>query len=149
MISTIENLKNTESTIEILYNDRYGASFYLTADATDLFNQIMKNLDINFKPCTYDDIKIKRHEPILVQLYHEMANNFSCGNTIKSQFISKKYENYYSISNDYGLESVIINYDKYKTDLIKSILKNTMTNDEKIAELNSIFFDLNFLSNVI
>jgi hypothetical protein len=59
--------------------------------------------------------------------------------------MDKIYEKYYDIEEYDGLESVIINYDKYNLDKIKNkineILQSKINNDEKISELEK------FISN--
>lgn len=127
-----------EETIEVLYNDCYGG-WGVSKKAIKLYNDRMKKINPehkNIKDCI--DIWNKRHDPVLVEIFHELGSNFNGGkyNNSKIKVIPKKYENCYIISEYDGLEKVSIDLTKYKLDMITQIIKsNSMNSDEKINEL--------------
>lgn len=123
--------------IEVLYNDCYGG-WTLSNKAKELYKLRKNNLSNTYIS--------KRSDPILIQIYYELGDKFDdkfSKTNIKK--IDKIYEKYYDIEEYDGLESVIINYDKYNLDKIKNklneILKSNINNDEKIGELEK------FMSN--
>lgn len=136
---------STEETIEILYNSCYGG-WGPSDKAIQLYNMEMKQIDPNFTEITsYQLYNIYRHDKILVQIYYKMGEEFDRKySKTKVKTILKKYKDYYDIDEYDGLEEIIINNIEYEMDelqnKIKSILKNDMTNDEKINELNKLIF---------
>lgn len=129
--------------IDVLFNDCYGG-FSLSGRATKLYNDrnlLNKKEDKHdSKPLEkYDFYRIKRHDPLLVQIYHELGDGFNSSySKVKVAKIPKKYSNYYTITDYDGLEGIQINYHKYKADMIKEILNNNMDNDEKIKQIRTI-----------
>jgi hypothetical protein len=130
----------SEDFIEVLYNSRRGV--YEESDkAIEIYNFRKKQIDPLFNS---DECYIGRSDPILVQIYREMGDDFNKGkySKIKIKRIPKKYENYYCIREYDGLEYVNIDDDRYNEDCkknrIKEILKCSMTDSEKINELNKI-----------
>jgi len=123
--------------IEVLYNDCYGG-WKLSNKAKELYKLRKNNLSNTYIS--------KRSDPILIQIYYELGDKFDdkfSKTNIKK--MDKIYEKYYDIEEYDGLESVIINYDKYNLDKIKNkineILQSKINNDEKISELEK------FISN--
>ena len=133
----------SEEIIEILYNACRGG-FGLSDKARTLYKQrTVEN------GCEYDDDCdfYDRTDPLLVQLFHELGNDFNneCSR-IKAKNIPLKYERYYTIYSEYdGRENIVIDYELYEADLtiihIKTILQNDKCNDDKIIELNKMFID--------
>lgn len=87
----------------------------------------------------------KRSDPILIQIYKELGNEFNGDKTSKTSIkkIPKKYENCYNISDYDGLETVEIDYIKYELNNLKKNIKdilenNSINNDEKINQLKNI-----------
>ena len=84
--------------------------------------------------------RCNRQDPILVQIYKELGDNFD-GKYSKTKIkkILKKYENYYDIDEYDGKECVKINYTKYKLDniynKIKEILQSNNNDNTKINEI--------------
>lgn len=121
-----------EEEIEVLYNDCYGG-WRISSKANKLY-KLRTTKDCN-------DYLLRRSDPILVQIYKELGDEFDGSGSSKTAIekIPKKYENYYIISQYDGLEMVEIDYTKYELDhlkqKIKEILENdSMDNDEKINQ---------------
>ena len=121
--------------IEILYNTRYGR-WVISNKAMELY-KLRKTINFNY-------YLHKRNDPILVQIYKELGDEFdgNCSST-KIEKIPKKYENYYFISEYDGLETVEIDYTKYQLDNLKQKIKeileeNSIDNDEKINQLKKM-----------
>ena len=88
---------------------------------------------------------LRRSDPILVQIYKELGDNFDGGKYSKTAIEKnpKKYEKYYIISEYDGLETVEIDYTKYELDNLKQNIKeilenNSINNDEKINQFNKM-----------
>ena len=133
MISPAEE---EEEEIEVLFNDCYGG-WQISNKANKLYT-LRKTKDSNYY------IR-RRSDPILVQIYKELGDEFDGGKHSKTgiEKIPKKYENHYIISEYDGLESVEIDYTKYELDHLKQKIKeiienNSMDNDEKINQFNNI-----------
>ena len=119
----------SEEEIEVLLNDCYGG--------WQISNKANKLYELRR---TKDSIR-RRSDPILVQIYKELGDEFDWGKHSKTGIakIPKKYEKYYIISEYDGLESVEIDYTKYELDHLKQKIKeilenNTIDNDEKIKQ---------------
>jgi len=129
--------------IAVLYNSCFGG-WEPSIHARELYNARMQDIDPEFVPIYYDEMK--RHDPILVEIYQELGEEFDNESYSKTKitYIEKKYENYYHISDNDGNEKVIINETKYELDemknKLKTILTSGMTNDEKITELEKHFY---------
>lgn len=131
-----------EDQIELLYNGCYGG-WGISDEAYELYNLKMLEKDPTFQPFIIKnkhllDLDIERHDPILVQIYHEIGekmNDKYC--KIKVKKIPKKYENYYSIDEYDGLETVRINILEYEFDTLKSTLKEILI-DDKISSDDKI-----------
>ena len=118
-----------EEEIEVLLNDCYGG-WQISNKAKKLY-ELRK---------TKDSIR-RRSDPILVQIYKELGDEFDGGKYSKTgiEKIPKKYEKYFIISEYDGLESIEIDYTKYELDHLKQKIKeilenNSMNNDEKIKQ---------------
>lgn len=131
-----QETNNDEEEIEVLLNDCYGG-WNMSNKAKNLYKfRKTENSNNNY-------IR-KRSDPILVQIYKELGDEFDGGENSKTgiEKIPKKYENYYIISEYDGLETVEIDYTLYELDhlkqKIKEILENNSTNnDEKINQLKN------------
>jgi uncharacterized protein YpuA (DUF1002 family) len=121
-----------EEEIEILLNIGYGG-WKISKKAIELYK--LRN-----PSCNVIGNDFNRHEPILVQIYKELGNDFD-GKFSKTKIkkILKKYENYYEIDEYDGKEYVKINYTKYKLDniynKIKEILQSNNNDNTKINEI--------------
>lgn len=124
-----------EEKIEILINIRYGG-WGISEKAIDLYK--LRNL--NYITEEFDDHFFHRNDPILVQIYKELGNDFD-DKYCKTKIIKilKKYEYYYVINEYDGKEWITIDYAKYKLDTmykkIKEILQNNNDNNTKINEI--------------
>jgi len=119
--------------IEVLLNDCYGG-WRISDKARELYALRRTNNSINYLS--------KRNDPILIQIYNELGDEFNGGrySKIGIEKIPKKYENHYYISEYDGLEKVEIDYTKYELDNLKQKTKeilenNSINNDEKINQL--------------
>jgi hypothetical protein len=125
-----------EEEIEILINICYGG-WNISKQAIELYK--LRNPSYNVTKNEFD-YYFNRDNPILVQIYKELGNDFD-GKYSKTKIkkILKKYENYYDIDEYDGKEWVKINYTKYKLDniynQIKKILQNNNNDNTKINEI--------------
>jgi hypothetical protein len=122
-----------EEEIEVLLNDCYGG--------WQISNKANKLYELRR---TKDSIR-KRSDPILVQIYKELGDEFDGGKHSKTgiEKIPKKYEKYYIINEYDGLETVEIDYTLYELDNLKQKIKeilenNSMDNDEKINQFKKM-----------
>jgi hypothetical protein len=125
-----------EEEIEILINICYGG-WNISKKAIELYK--LRNPSYNVTGNVFDYF-FDRHEPILVQIYKELGDNFDDKySKTKIKKILKKYENYYDIDEYDGKECVRINYTKYKLDniynKIKEILQSNNNDNTKINEI--------------
>jgi hypothetical protein len=130
--------------IEVLYCNTYGG-WGMSKKAIKMY----KDRNRGVKQQMLEDYCIshcvERHDPILIEIYKELGKEFD-DRYSKSEIeeIPKKYENYYTISEYDGLESVNIDYYRYEKEMykmnIETILKSEMNNDEKIKELTKVVF---------
>ena len=125
-----------EEEIEILLNICYGG-WKITKKAIELYKLRSPSYNVTEN---YFDYYFNRHDPILVQIYKELGDNFdSKYSKTKIKKILKKYENYYDIDEYDGKECVRINYTKYKLDniynKIKEILQSNNNDNAKINEI--------------
>ena len=126
-----------EEEIEILINICYGG-WNISKKAIELYK--LRNPSYNVTENKFD-YYFNRHNPILVQIYKELGNDFD-GKYSKTKIkkILKKYENYYDIDEYDGKECVKINYTKYKLDniynKIKKILQSNNNDNTKINEID-------------
>jgi len=122
--------------IEILLNIRYGG-WNISKKAIELYKLRSPSYSVTEN---YFDYYFNRQDPILVQIYKELGDNFD-GKYSKTKIkkILKKYENYYDIDEYDGKEWVKINYTKYKLDniynKIKEILESNNNDNTKINEI--------------
>ena len=125
-----------EEEIEVLYNDCYGG-WGISQKAYELYKTRNNNVSPRRRR------KIIRTDPILIQIWHELGPDFDTKySKTEIDIFPKKYANYINIKEYDGLESVDIDYAQYELDNIKNkikeILQSSISNDEKINELNKI-----------
>lgn len=130
-------ISEEEEEIEVLLNDCYGG-WQISNKANKLYALRKTTNDSN-------NYIRKRSDPILVQIYKELGDEFDGGEHSKTNIekIPKKYEKYYIISEYDGLESIEIDYTLYELDQLKQKIKeilenNDIDNDEKIKQLNKM-----------
>ena len=124
---------NNEEEIEVLYNNNYG--YWAMSDKARKLYKLRRTKNSN---------NCRRSDPILIQIYKELGDEFdeNCSDT-KIEKIPKKYEKYYFISEDDGLETVEIDYTKFELDNLKQKIKeilenNIIDNDEKIDKFKKM-----------
>jgi hypothetical protein len=129
----------TKDQIELLYNGCYGG-WGISTEAYNLYNLKMLEKDSSFEPldkqykCSFEN-NIERHNPILVQIYHEIGKKMNdTYSKICVKTIPKKYENYYIITEYDGIESVVINHIQYEYDTFKSTLKEILIDDTILSD---------------
>lgn len=121
-----------EELIEVLYNDNY-CPWRISKTAIELYKLRTNSSEFEYDFCC-------RNDPILVQIYKELGNNFNDKSSVtKIKKILKKYENYYYISDNDGKEYLKINYNEYKLhniyNKIKEILQSKNNDNTKINEI--------------
>ena len=125
-----------EEEIEILLNICYGG-WNISKKAIELYKLRSPSYNVTENDFDY---YFNRHDPILVQIYKELGNEFDNKySKTKIKKILKKYEHYYDIDDYDGKECVRINYTKYKLDniynKIKEILQSNINDNTKINEI--------------
>ena len=121
-------------TIEVLYNDCYG-EWKPSDKAIELYNKLKRESDPSF---TEEDhyCWIERHDPILLQVYHDLGDEFDDKNfsNTKVEVIPKKDRNYYEITQYDGREVVTISPLIYELELLKKDIMNIIMNKEKLDQ---------------
>jgi len=137
--------ENKEEMIRVLYCDVYGG-WNLSRKAIKMYRERTGKINTENPEDNIYFLYIERHDPILLEIYKELGTEFD-GKYSQSEIeeIPKKYENYYTITEYDGLETVVIDYHKYDKDMykinIETILKSEMNNDDKIKELEKFVFE--------
>jgi hypothetical protein len=140
----------TNDTIHVLYNACCG-KWRPSEKAIQLYNQQynqeMKKTYPNYKPKIEPNSELGiysscRHDPMLLNIFYELREGFDGQNSItKVKILPRKYANHYYITENNGLEKVNLDIDQlYTKNKLYEILNSGMTNDEKISELNKLFF---------
>jgi hypothetical protein len=118
MSQKVNNLEN----IEVMVNSCYGR-WEPSALASELYITRMRQKNPKFIPeesFSFSFPCVKRHDPILLQIYKELGTEFDEEySQTRLVNIPKIYENYYSITEDAeadGIEKVVIDMIKYKLD---------------------------------
>jgi hypothetical protein len=130
----------TNDTIHVLYN--IGCGGWRPSDkAIQLYNQQMKKIIPSYES-RFGIYSSSRHDPMLLDIYYDLGEEFDGHNSItKIKVLPIKYSKYYFITHNNGIENVNVDifdqsHVKYK---LYEILKSSMTNDEKISELNKLY----------
>lgn len=126
--------------ISLIYNNCYGG-YIISKKVLKLYNKKMKEMNPDFVPIVNStNLFYNRHDPVLVDIYNEFGNKLNEEYTdVKLKKIPKIYENHYTIKDYDGLEKVVIEYDKYKVDKVKEILKEDKTDKDKIRAIELLF----------
>ena len=134
-----------EESITVLHNNCFGG-WTINPIVTDLYNERRNAIiPIKYMPDDYAS-EVTRHDPILVDIYHELGETFDNDRSISqtnAETIPAKYKDYYHIEEFDGRETVVINMDKYEFAVLKEqirlLLENTATTDaEKIAAVRQL-----------
>lgn len=123
-----------DGTIEVMVNRCYGG-FGLSEKAVAEYCKIM-GLD------NEDGIvDLQRHDPQLLKIVKAMGTKQASGRyaNIELQRIPAQYVNHYSICEYDGMETLVINYNAYKVDSAKEILRNKeLSKSEKLARVTAL-----------
>ncbi len=124
-----------EETVEVLYNTKYGG-FGVSEKAEELYVKYKKEADPEVVIGPLEFIHFARTSPFWLRVFHELGDEFNspyCKAAVK--VIPKRYRYFYRIDEYDGKETVLIDHQKYELDQIKTILKSTDSNDEKIRQM--------------
>ena len=83
---------------------------------------------------------VERHDPVMVQIVREMGAkaNGMCAK-IELERIPAEYVNHYTIGEYDGLEGVQLQYDKYRVDSVREILKDrVLSKTDKLARIAAV-----------
>lgn len=119
---------------EIMINECYG-EFRFSNLALDKYYTIKYAAD----PQYVLNNEIDREDVIMINICKTMGKsaNARCSNiVIKS--IPSIYKKHYSIDEEGGWETIIINYNKAKLDAIQNIINNSLDTIDAIDQLNKI-----------
>lgn len=131
-------INEEEEKIEILYNTKFGG-WGISKKAEEFYK--LKKGNVDLESVYFDDLSY-RTDPILIETYKEMGNEFDDKySKTKIKKIPKKYENYYNIEEYDGREYIKINYAQYNLDKIynkiKNIIESPNSNNTKINEIEN------------
>jgi hypothetical protein len=119
--------------VEIMFNASYGG-FSFSKAAMEEYQKRCPEKD------WIEDWKMDRHDPVMVRIVKEMGNraNGSFSN-IQLQKIQSDFLHHYKISEYDGLENVVIDYNAYRIDTAKAILRDTnLTKSDKLARVSAV-----------
>lgn len=126
-------LSNSYETIDVLYNNCYGG-YNISDEAKKLYKEYTDN--------DYDKnkYKIERHCPYLIKVFETLGSERfgSSYSQIKSHKIPIYMEHYYSIYEYDGLESVEIQSEWFKYDMIQFVIKSEMSDTQKVEIVKMI-----------
>lgn len=107
--------------VEVLLNCCPG-EFCVSAKAKELYNSKKQSIDPTFEKVKYFDEIVYRTDPILILCFKELGEEFNgrYDTFINIVSIPKKYEHYFYIVDNGGIESIGINILRYEEDLAKS-----------------------------
>lgn len=119
--------------VEIMFNTCYGG-FSFSKAAMDEWHKLCPGKD------TVRCWNIDRHDPVMVQIVKEMgARANGSFSKIELKKIPLEYLHHYEIGEYDGLEAVVINYNAYKIDTAKEILRDqNLTKVEKLARVSAV-----------
>ena len=115
--------RDGEGYVEVMYNAAYGG-FSFSEEAKRLYceDRGIAMLGMNF-------YEMKRTDPCMIKLVKELKQKVnSTFSNIQLEKIEKKYENFFSIEEYDGYESVSIDYKGFKLDEIRRVM-----DDEALA----------------
>ena len=132
-IEIVCNSFDIEQYIYVLYNRIFGSGFIPSSKVRELYD-LQDTNNVN----EYHHIFYKnRHDPVLVDIYYELGNDFNGpSSNIFVKMIDKKYEDYYSIIEYGGLEAVVIDYKRFERDKEFAKYKTFYEDIKKIVKNN-------------
>lgn len=128
-------MSEEDELIPVLFNSCHGG-FWLSNEITNKYKErTQKDID------PYLASRIDRD---LIDICLEVGNDkFNLGTELRVEYIPKKFEKYFTISEYDGCEDVDIDYENYKLDKIKEICNdNSLTDTDKIANIKYIAEDV-------
>jgi hypothetical protein len=116
--------------IEVMYTSSYGGGFFskLSKEAFDRYQETTKN---PYNIYAED----ARNDPDMIKIVKEMENTQkeSAGCSICIAKIPVELSNYYYVQDNDGAEDVIVEYDKYRAQTSKAILKDdSLSHEERV-----------------
>jgi hypothetical protein len=124
----------TDGYAHVLYNTCYGG-FSVSRAAVKEYMKLRP--DVNYL-CT--ERNVPRHDPDMVRVVQTLGEraNGECAR-IAIKRIPVEYVGYYVIGEYDGMEDVMIKYDKFKLDSVKSILKDgALSKSDKLARISAV-----------
>jgi hypothetical protein len=137
--------KTEEEQLDVLYSTCYGG-FGISKEALKRYNEKLLQKNPDAKVIKYD-MDIRRHDPILIEVFHEMdGENCERGEGFNSKFskasietIPMIYKQYYHIDDYDGKEGIIINYHGFMVDEYKRIANDeSLTYEERILKIQKL-----------
>ena len=120
--------------VSVMYNACYGG-FSLSDAAMEEYRRQCPEAQRVWCPRS-----VPRHDPVLVGIVQKMGKK-AYGHYAKIQMrkIPAQYANHYEIAEYDGLEHVVIKYDAYELDAIRSICKDRVLNkSDKLARIVAV-----------
>lgn len=119
--------------VYVMYNSCYGGFSLSKAAVAEYRRRCPEAVHVRAR-------NVERHDPVMVQIVleiQEKANGHYAN--IKLERIPVEYVNHYKIDEYDGLENVQIQYDKYRVDSVRSILKDQALNKtDKLARIAAV-----------
>jgi hypothetical protein len=127
----------TDDQIAIIVNRCFGGLRF-SRRALDEYNQRSILADPNFEPVRWSH-HIDREDPLMISICHELGKLVNSEySKIKVKYIPHTYKDFYRIDNCDGKEFIIVEFEKYKLDLIQNIICNPdMDSNQKIIRIQS------------
>ena len=121
------------SHVEIMINARYGG-FGISKEGMEEYHKRCPGTD------EIDYYDIARHDPVMIQIIKEMGAQVNdTYSHIKLKKIPSQYVRHYSIHEYDGMESVTIDYNTYKIDMSKEILRDqNLSKSDKLTRISAI-----------
>lgn len=127
---------NPDETIEIMFNSTYGG-FTFSDDACKLY---CKEKGLDYDKAKYKlNWEVKRTDPDMIGIIKDLDRAAGCRHSdICLWKISKKYQNYFTIHEYDGTESVDIDFKGYKLDRITEAISAEPVQEDVIANIRQI-----------
>lgn len=121
---------------EIMINECYGGLKFSNL-ALDQYYTIKYAADPQYLYAVNNEID--REDVLMINICKNMGKSANArGSNIVIKSIPSIYNNYYSINDEGGWETVIIKYKKYKLDAIQNIIELSIDTDEQVNRIKNI-----------
>ncbi len=126
-------LSNSTETIDILYNDCYGG-YSISDEAKKLYTEYTGN---DYGKMKYN---IRRNCPYMIKVFETLGSKRfgDSYSKIKSEKIPIYMDYYYQIQEYDGMESVCIQSEWFKYDMIEFVIKSEMSDAQKVEIVKMI-----------